>query len=100
MNELIRDHLKGIARLCEKYGVQELMLFGSVASGVPTPESDVDFLVRFDPSLRADFYHYFDLKTELEEVIGRPVDLVHKDSLKPILRDRILPGAQIVYENR
>jgi predicted nucleotidyltransferase len=66
-----------IIRACESFGVQRLRVFGSVVTDRFDPESsDVDFLVDFLPG-RGDYLHdFFDLKSALERIVGRAVDLV------------------------
>lgn len=68
-------------------GARRLGLFGSFVRGEERPDSDVDLLVELD---RRTFDRYMDLKLRLEQLLGRPVDLVLADRLKPALRDRIL----------
>jgi predicted nucleotidyltransferase len=76
-----------VTTLKRRFGVKSLGVFGSVARGEASLDSDVDILVEFDvPS----FDHYMELKFYLEDLLGRTVDLVLKGSLKPALRDRIL----------
>lgn len=72
-----------IARL----GARRLGLFGSFARGEAGEDSDVDLLVDLD---RHEFDRYMDLKIYLEDLLGRRVDLVLADRLKPTLRERIL----------
>jgi len=72
------------------FGVRSLALFGSAVRDEATPASDLDFLVEFD---RKTFDNYMDLKFFLEELLGRPVDLVLKDAVKPRLREPILAEA-------
>ncbi|MGB5465299.1 MAG: nucleotidyltransferase family protein [Sedimenticolaceae bacterium] len=67
------------ARLTER-GVASLSLFGSVARGNSTENSDIDLLVRFDG--HADFDRYMDLKLFLEDLLGRRVDLVTDQALR------------------
>lgn len=68
-------------------GVQRLGIFGSVARGEAGPESDVDVLVELD---QRTFDRYMDLKIFLEDLLGRRVDLLLYDRIKPHLRERIL----------
>jgi predicted nucleotidyltransferase len=76
--------LKGmLGELSEAYSVRRIGLFGSCARGDQHGSSDVDILVEFD---KPTFDHYMDLKFRLEEVFGRPVDLVLADTLKPRLK--------------
>jgi predicted nucleotidyltransferase len=73
-------------------GVRRLGLFGSAARGEEGEPRDLDFLVEFEVKT---FDAYMDLKDFLEELFGRPVDLVLADALKPSLRQGIL--AETVY---
>lgn len=76
----IESHRADIARLCERFGVRRLELFGSAATGAFDPaSSDVDFLVDFDTGKRIGaLEQYFGLKEALEAMLGRPVDLVEE----------------------
>jgi len=66
--------LDRIAALCREYGVLELDVFGSVARGEATDESDIDFLyVLSDPSIGMRF---FEFQRRLAEILGRNVDNV------------------------
>ncbi len=80
---LLREQRHELARL----GALRLGLFGSFARGDGGPESDVDLLVELD---QRTFDRYMDLKFYLEDLLGRRVDLVLADRIKPALRDRIL----------
>ena len=63
-------------------GVKQIGLFGSFLKGKQGPKSDLDFLVVLEEHT---FDNYMDLKFFLEELFGRKVDLVMKESLKPAL---------------
>ena len=71
----------------EQLGVKSLALFGSLVRNEAGPESDVDLLVEFEG--RATFDRYMELKSLLEEALGRRVDLVTQRALKPRLRPSI-----------
>ena len=71
-----------IDELCRCLGVRRLDIFGSAATAELRPGSDVDVLVRFDREQGHLFNRYFELKERLEEMFGRPVDLVVEDALK------------------
>ena len=75
------------------FGVTELGVFGSFARNEQRPDSDVDVLVNLR---RETFRDYMGLLSFLEKLFGRKVDLVMKDSIKPIIRDRILREAVYV----
>lgn len=90
--------LDRIAELCREYGVVELGVFGSVARGEATDESDIDFLyVLSDPSIGMRF---FEFQRRLADLLGRDVeqvDLVPKHYLNRVIRDRVLAEARPVY---
>ena len=67
------------------FGVRRLGIFGSYARNEQTGASDMDFLVKFE---NATFDNYFDLKFFLEDLFGRPVDLVFADTIKPRIRSK------------
>ena len=72
------------ATLSERFGVTALALFGSVARNQASADSDVDILVRFDGPTTS--RNYFGAQFYLEDLIGRPVDLVTDKALRPELR--------------
>jgi predicted nucleotidyltransferase len=71
----------------QRLGARRLGLFGSFARAEARADSDVDLLVDLD---RHGFDRYMDLKFFLEDLLGRRVDLVLADRIKPALRERIL----------
>ena len=73
------------------HAVQAVWLFGSVARNEATAGSDVDVLVDF--SAPVTLFQFVRLRRRLEVVLGRRVDLVTREALKPQLRDRILSEA-------
>ena len=85
-----------LADVCERYGVCELAVFGSVARGVATPKSDVDLLYVMTPG-RSLGFSINRLEDELGEVFGRRVDLVAKRAVHPMLRDNVLAEARTLY---
>lgn len=72
-------------------GVRSVEIFGSVARGESTPDSDVDLLVDFDRPIG--LFHFFRVQRRLAEILGCRVDLVMRDAVKPQLRDRIFSEA-------
>ena len=85
-----------LERVCERYGVAYLAVFGSVARGQERTDSDLDLLYRLSPGAQLGF-DLFDLEDELAEVLGRSVDLVSEQSLHPLIRDTALREARTVY---
>jgi len=68
------------------FGVRRLRLFGSLARGIPRPESALEFLVALEHKT---FDQYMDLKIFLEDLFGRKVDLVLEGTIKPMLRETV-----------
>ena len=100
MTLLLSQRRAEVEALCRRYGVQRLELFGSAATGRDRPEeSDLDFLVEFDP-LPAGGYAdaYFGLLESLETLYGRPVDLVVASAIKnPYFRQSVERTKTLVY---
>ena len=71
----------------KRFGARHLALFGSAARDDLRVDSDIDVLVEFDGP--ATFDGYFDLKTYLEQLLGRRVDLVTEKGLKPRARRHV-----------
>jgi predicted nucleotidyltransferase len=88
----IRQMSPHLQSLATQFGASRLRVFGSVARGEETPESDVDFLVEFPRG--------YDLLTQrlpltqsLGDLLQRRVDLVPEHELNAHLRDRVLAEA-------
>ena len=77
--------------LFERFGVKSVALFGSLARDEATDDSDIDLLVEF--SKPVGLLQFAALRRLLGEVLGRPVDLVTRNALKPQLREQILREA-------
>ncbi|HEU5094309.1 MAG TPA: nucleotidyltransferase domain-containing protein [Reyranella sp.] len=99
----VAEKLDALAAICRRHGVARLELFGSAARSTDFDprRSDVDFLVTFEPSTRNDLGAFGDLKKELEQLLGRPVDLVEREAIEAsrnfIRRRAILREARTVY---
>ncbi|MHA8067303.1 nucleotidyltransferase family protein [Aquirufa sp. ROCK2-A2] len=79
----------------KSYGVSSLGLFGSFINGTYTEESDIDFLVDFEPSKKS-FDNFMDLSFFLEDLLGRKVELVTTQSLSKFIGPHILKEVQDV----
>jgi predicted nucleotidyltransferase len=86
-----------LAEFCQRNQVQELALFGSALTGDFGEDSDVDLLVTFRPGAQVGFLTLARIKRELEDMLGRRVDLVPKGGLKPAIRDSVLASARVLY---
>jgi len=99
MNEAAPGHipLEELARFCRRYQVREMALFGSMLRQDDHPDGDVDLLVSFQPAARVTFLTLARMQRELETLLGRNVDLVPKDGLKPVIREHVLATARLLY---
>ena len=70
-------------------GVAHAALFGSVARGDDSPDSDIDILVDLDPAIVVTVFDYAGVKEFIAGMFDRPVDVVSRESLKP----RVQPKA-------
>lgn len=86
-----------IARICRRYQVKELAVFGSAARGEMRADSDIDLLVDFLPEARPGLLGLAAMMQDLSDLLGRRVDLGVKPALKPRMRSRILAEAQVIY---
>jgi uncharacterized protein len=85
-----------LAHICQRYGVAELSIFGSVLRGTASEASDVDLLYLLEPDVRLG-WAIEELSEELASLFGRPVDLVSKRALNVLIAEPILAEAEIVY---
>ncbi len=88
--------LERLREVCERYGIARLDVFGSVARGTATEDSDVDLLYTLAPGTRLG-WAIEELAAELAGVLGRPVDLVSPRALNVRIRDEVLREAQPLY---
>ncbi len=77
--------------LMDHYHIASLFLFGSVARNEARPDSDIDLLIEFREPIG--LFEFVELKDKLESLLGCPVDLGTKRSLKLRLKDRVLQEA-------
>lgn len=92
LSELVKAKRSDILRLSEKYGARNVRLFGSVLHGEESEESDLDLLVKFESS--RSLLDHVALMQDLEELLGRKVDVVSEKALHWYIRDRVLQEAK------
>ena len=80
----------------ERYRARRAGLFGSVVHGKMDEKSDIDILVELGKDLS--LLDVARINRELEEALGRKVDLVEYDAIKPVIRQRILAEEVAIYE--
>lgn len=80
-----------VLRLAAQYGATDVRVFGSVARGEADESSDIDFLVRMSPGRSA--FDIGGLVMDLQDLLGRRVDVVTERGLRPRMRERVLREA-------
>jgi predicted nucleotidyltransferase len=89
--ELVRARREDILRIASRRGAYNIRIFGSVARGDADEQSDLDLLV--DMEAGRSLFDLGGLLTDLEELLGHPVDVVTEKGLKDRIRDRVLSEA-------
>jgi uncharacterized protein len=80
-----------ILKIAAKYGAYNIRVFGSVARGEARDNSDVDFLVEMETG--RNLLDRIGLKQDLEELLGRSVDIAKTSNLHDLIRDKVLREA-------
>jgi len=80
-----------IRRLGERYGIRNIRVFGSFARNEAGPDSDLDLLVEYVPGQSG--FAFVRFCREVEELVGRKVDVATDRSLHPRIRDKVLAQA-------
>jgi predicted nucleotidyltransferase len=97
----IRVQRERLERFCEKWGLAELALFGSVLRDDFGPGSDVDVLVSVKAGVRLDWRDWLAMEEELKALFEREVDLVEKEGIRnPFRRHAIISSMRVIYDRR
>ena len=91
LDALLKTHRAEILAIARQHGASNVRVFGSVARGEASPDSDIDILV--DLELGRSLLDHAQLQIDLEALLGRKVDVVTARGLRPRLRDRVLQEA-------
>ena len=98
----VNNNLDAIARVCEKYAVKSLYLFGSGADNSITTSSDLDFLIDYfkdAEGLPKAPFDYFDVLFSLQDITGEKIDLVVNDALRNSYFKKSLEATKVlIYE--
>jgi len=100
MHPSIAQHRAGISAICQRYQIRRLAVFGSAARNhdFDTEHSDADFLVEFSPEAPADLHRFLSIKSELESLLGRGVDLVEPEAVRnPFVLASINQHREAIY---
>ncbi len=97
--DLIKNNFEKLTKLCNKYRVLRLYVFGSALNDKFRLDSDIDFLVTFDSVELNDYAdNYFDFKFSLEDLFNRKVDLLEEKTIRnPFLKQSIDTSKELIY---
>jgi predicted nucleotidyltransferase len=85
-----------LVEICRQNDVSKIGVFGSMARGEATEQSDIDLIVEF--SKRKSLLALVALERQMSETLGRRVDLLTEAAISPYLRDTIMNDLQVLYE--
>ncbi len=91
IDEILKRRREEILRIAAKHGAHNVRVFGSVARGEAGPDSDVDFLVEMEKG--RSLFDLGGLLMDLQELLGRPIDVVTEKGLRDRIRPRVLRDA-------
>ena len=98
MNPQVQLDRDALAAFCRKWRIRELSLFGSALRDDFGPESDLDFLVSFEPEAGWDLWDLVTMREDLISIVDREVDLVVKEALRnPYRRKAILSNREVIH---
>ena len=89
--ELLRQQRSEILKLASQHGARNVRIFGSAARGEAEADSDIDFLVELEPDRT--LFDLGALLMDLQDLLGRKIDVVTDDSIYWLLRRKILKEA-------
>jgi len=96
--DMNRDQIEKIKAILievlKKYGVKKAALFGSIVKGETTQNSDIDLIIEFERG--KSLLDLVGLKLELQELLGKEVDIITYKSIYPLLKERILNEQEVI----
>lgn len=97
--KLTDEEIKTICNWLKEQPVHRAYLFGSFARGEADETSDVDLLLELDYSTHIGL-RFVEMKLEIEERLGRPVDLVAEDALSNFIQPYVEHDKKLIYERQ
>ena len=89
--DIVREKREHIISIAARHGAKNIRVFGSIARGEASETSDVDFLIDLEPGRT--LFDLIGFLQDLEEFLGKKVDVVTEDSIYWLLRRRIVKEA-------
>ncbi len=96
--QLLIDNQNALQNYCRKNQINYFGIFGSFARGEANDDSDIDIMVDFEET--KSLMKIGGIQYDLEERLGRPVDLVSRKNIKPSIKKNILNDMKVLYEKR
>ena len=90
-SKMLQDKRDEILRIAAAHGAQNVRVFGSVSRGEASAKSDLDLLVKLESG--RSLLDLIAIKQELEDLLGREVDVVTEDAVSPYIREQVLKEA-------
>ena len=91
LQALVQEKREDILRIASEYGAYDVRVFGSVARREDDEKSDIDFLVNMEKG--RSLFDLGGLLMDLQDLLGRDVDVVTEDGLRERIRERVLREA-------
>jgi uncharacterized protein len=91
--DTLREKRAEILQIAANHGAFNVRVFGSVVRGEETPESDIDFLVDYDPD-RVTPWFPGGLLMDWQDLLGRKVDVLTEYGVSPLIREQVFAEAK------
>lgn len=92
IEKILEVHKEELRR---RYGIKELVIFGSYVRGEERKDSDLDLLAEFEERAKIGLLEFIKVESQLSDLLGVKVELVEKSALKPRIGRRILK--EVIY---
>jgi predicted nucleotidyltransferase len=93
LKQLLQEKRDRILEIAAHHGAFNVRLFGSVARGEETEDSDIDFLIDYDPTKTTPWFPG-GLLMDLQDLLGRKVDVLTEDGVSPWIKERVFSEAK------
>lgn len=91
ISSIIKNKREDIMNIAQKYGAKNVRVFGSMARSEEDMDSDLDIIVEMESG--SSLLDIIAIKQDIEELLGRKVDVVTEASISPYIRDAVLKEA-------
>jgi hypothetical protein len=93
--DTLREKRSQILEIAARHGAFNVRVFGSVVRGEETPDSDIDFLIDYDLEKTTPWFPG-GLLMDLQDLLGRKVDVVTEQGISSLIRERVLSEAKLL----